>query len=298
MSTQLQTPTEPITREGNVFRKTNAHKGRRLAVTPNNSSMRHLSYGRIILDRSTPEAKFETGERETGLICLSGEAEIALGSEHFTLKQYDSAYIPRKSSVRIHTSASVDIAKFAAEVSNDYPIQVVRYEDLKKDKSLHLTLGSGVATRQLDIMLGGNIEAGRLIIGLVVSEPGNWTSWPPHEHGAMLEEIYVYTGMPAPAFGVQFVYTDTKEPELVTVVREGKRGGSGTSHRIPVGDGGPSRERRSQVRRGECAAGVRAIRFGPGGCAAMAVVTSRVLGSEEARWRGSLQQRITLRPFV
>ena len=221
MSTQLQTPTEPITREGNVFRKTNAHKGRRLAVTPNNSSMRHLSYGRIILDRSTPEAKFETGERETGLICLSGEAEIALGSEHFTLKQYDSAYIPRKSSVRIHTSASVDIAEFAAEVSNDYPIQVVRYEDLKKDKSLHLTLGSGVATRQLDIMLGGNIEAGRLIIGLVVSEPGNWTSWPPHEHGAMLEEIYVYTGMPAPAFGVQFVYTDTKEPELVTLVREG-----------------------------------------------------------------------------
>jgi 5-deoxy-glucuronate isomerase len=37
----------------------------------------------------------------------------------------------------------------------------------------------------------------------------------------MLEEMYVYIEMPAPAFGVQFVYTDTQEPELVTVVREG-----------------------------------------------------------------------------
>ena len=221
MSTQLQTTSEPTVQDGNIFRKTNAHKGRKLAVTPDNSSMRHLSYGRIILDRTTPEAQFETGPRETGLICLSGEAEVAVGSERFTLKQYDSAYIPRKASVRVRTESSVDIAEFSAEVSNDYPLQVVRYADLKKDKSLHLTLGGGTATRHLDIMLGGNVEAGRLIVGLVVSEPGNWTSWPPHEHGAMLEEIYVYTDMPAPAFGVQFVYTDTKEPELLTVVREG-----------------------------------------------------------------------------
>jgi len=31
-----------------IFRKTNAHTGRHVAVTPANSSMRHLSYGRII----------------------------------------------------------------------------------------------------------------------------------------------------------------------------------------------------------------------------------------------------------
>src|SRR6266513_1475468 len=87
MSTQLQAMSEPIAQDGNIFRKTNAHKGRKLAVTPDNSSMRHLSYGRIILDRTTPEAQFETGPRETGLICLSGEAELAVGSERFTLKQ-------------------------------------------------------------------------------------------------------------------------------------------------------------------------------------------------------------------
>ena len=37
----------------------------------------------------------------------------------------------------------------------------------------------------------------------------------------MLEEAYLYIDMPAPGWGVQFVYTDPQNPELVVVVREG-----------------------------------------------------------------------------
>jgi 5-deoxy-glucuronate isomerase len=37
----------------------------------------------------------------------------------------------------------------------------------------------------------------------------------------MLEEVYVYFDMPAPAFGIQLVYTDRERPEFVQVVREG-----------------------------------------------------------------------------
>jgi 5-deoxy-glucuronate isomerase len=37
----------------------------------------------------------------------------------------------------------------------------------------------------------------------------------------MLEEAYLYIDMPAPAFGVQLVYTNPREPELATIVREG-----------------------------------------------------------------------------
>jgi 5-deoxy-glucuronate isomerase len=56
--------------------------------------------------------------------------------------------------------------------------------------------------------------------GVTFSAPGNWTSWPPHEHAAMLEEAYLYVDMPAPAFGIQLVYTDARTPELAVVVRE------------------------------------------------------------------------------
>jgi 5-deoxy-glucuronate isomerase len=37
----------------------------------------------------------------------------------------------------------------------------------------------------------------------------------------MLEEAYLYIDMPAPAWGIQLVYTNPAEPELAVVVREG-----------------------------------------------------------------------------
>jgi 5-deoxy-glucuronate isomerase len=220
MSTQANL-LEPVTREGNVFRKTNAHKGRRVVITPANSSMQHLCYGRILLDAGTREAKFDTGSHETALICLAGEVDAEVGSEKFSLKQHDSVYIPRGSSVRLTTASSADLAEFSSEVKERYPLQIVRYSDVKADKSLHFTAGGAATTRSLNILIGKNVQAGRLLAGLTISEPGNWTSWPPHEHAVMLEEMYVYTEMPPPGFGVQFVYTNTNEPELVTIVREG-----------------------------------------------------------------------------
>ena len=221
MSTLVPVLNEPVTREGNVFRKTNAHKGRKVFITPANSTMKHLCYARIVLDNSTPKVQFENGKQETGLICLSGEAEVTVGSERFKLGERDSVYIPRGSSIQIETRSSADIAEFSSDVEGKYPLQIVRYADVKNDKSLHFVAGGAATTRDLNILIGKNVEAGRLLAGLTISEPGNWTSWPPHEHGAMLEEMYVYTHMPAPAFGVQFVYTNTNEPELATIVRDG-----------------------------------------------------------------------------
>jgi 5-deoxy-glucuronate isomerase len=57
--------------------------------------------------------------------------------------------------------------------------------------------------------------------GVTFSAPGNWTSWPPHEHAALAEEAYLYIDMPRPAFGVQLVYGSSDEPELATIVHEG-----------------------------------------------------------------------------
>ena len=221
MSTLAPVLNEPVTREGNVFRATNQHKGRRVFITPHNSTMQHLCYARILLDQQNPEVKFDNGKQETALICLSGESEVTAGTENFKLGERDSAYIPRDSSITIKTKSSVDIAEFSADVENKYPLQIVRYSEIKNDKSLHFVAGGAATTRDLNILIGKNVQAGRLLAGLTISEPGNWTSWPPHEHAAMLEEMYVYTQMPAPAFGVQFVYTNTSEPELATIVRDG-----------------------------------------------------------------------------
>jgi len=221
MSTLSPVLNEPVSREGNVFRKTNIHKGRKVFITPMNSSMKHLCYARIILDASTSRVHFDNGQQETGLICLHGEVEVSVGKERFKLGERDSVYISRGSSIDLQTTSSADIAEFSADVDNIYPLQIVRYSDVKDDKALHFIAGGAATTRDLNILIGKNVQAGRLLAGLTISEPGNWTSWPPHEHAAMLEEMYVYTHMPPPGFGIQFVYTDREEPELATIVRDG-----------------------------------------------------------------------------
>ena len=203
-----------------VFRKTNAHAGRHISVTPENSTNRHLSYGRIILNKDVTTVSFSNPGRETGFVVLSGEATVAVDGVFADLVQYDALYIPRDASIQV-SSSGVDIAEFSAEVSERLPLQVVRYEDVAKDNSLSFTAGTPSQKRVVNIVLGKNVQANRLMVGFTVSDPGNWTSWPPHEHAKMLEEMYVYFDMPDPAFGIQLVYNDTQYPEMVTVVREG-----------------------------------------------------------------------------
>jgi 5-deoxy-glucuronate isomerase len=216
MSTQMKETSGQL-----IFRGTNKGKGRNISITPENSAMKHLVYGRIILDAETRSEKFSTGSLETGLICLAGECAIKVDGQAHDISLYDSIYIPRDSEVEITTDSSVDLVECSAEVENKYPLQVVRYADVEKDGSLRFKTGGASNSRTVNITLGKNVEAGRILAGFTTSEPGHWTSWPPHEHAAMLEELYVYYDMPAPAFGVQFVYTNPDEPEFIGVVRDG-----------------------------------------------------------------------------
>jgi 5-deoxy-glucuronate isomerase len=209
------------TKDQRIFRGTDRHKGRHLSVTPENSAMKYLNYGRIILDQEMPRAEFATGRMESGLICLSGECKLIADGETVELGHYDSIYLPRDTKVEVSTSTAVDLVECCAAVEKRYPLHVVRYADVAKDGSLCFKTGGPSTTRTVNITLGKNIEAGRILAGFTSSEPGHWTSWPPHEHAAILEELYVYYDMPAPSFGVQFVYTNPDEPEFVGIVRDG-----------------------------------------------------------------------------
>src|SRR5579859_3454440 len=68
-----------------VFRHTNAKTGRNISVTPSNSTNKHLTYGRIILNASAPSVSFKNGDHETSLINLSGEATVKAGPQEFQL---------------------------------------------------------------------------------------------------------------------------------------------------------------------------------------------------------------------
>src|ERR1041384_8761958 len=176
MSAQTKQQTDQL-----IFRKTNALKGRTISITPENSTMKHLSYGRIILDQEVPQASFNTGNQESGLICLSGKCAIPCDGVANQIAQYDSIYLPRDSQVEITTDSAVDLVECLADVDNKYPLQVVRYADVEKDGTLRFQTGGASNSRTVNITLGKNVEAGRILAGFTTSEPGHWTSWPPHD---------------------------------------------------------------------------------------------------------------------
>ncbi len=213
---------QPLAKDTCIVRNTAGHKGRTLAVEPGDTPLRDLRYGRIVLDAGDAPVTFDTNQLETGLVCLTGSATVRAGSEAFTLGRYDSLYVPRDASIEVTPGTNgCDLVEIAAPVSRQYPVQLVRFADVQKDSELRFNAGKETNQREVNILIGKNVDAGRIMAGVTFSAPGNWTSWPPHEHAAMLEEAYLYIDMPAPSFGLQLVYTDTKEPEIATIVREG-----------------------------------------------------------------------------
>ena len=220
---ELDTVTlEPITAGTCIVRNTGAARGRTHYVTPGVAPSRYLRYGRIILAPSDDPVQFDTNQFEVGVVVLGGACTVSVGEWRNTLDRYDAVYIPRDASVQIVAGSNgCDLAEIAAPVSKPHPLQVVRFADIQHDPGLHFEAGGSAARRDLNVLIGKNVQAGRIMAGVTFSEPGNWTSWPPHEHAAMLEEAYLYIDMPAPSFGVQLVYTDAHEPELATIVREG-----------------------------------------------------------------------------
>jgi 5-deoxy-glucuronate isomerase len=215
-------PLETLRPQTCIIRNTAARKGRNLTVTPGATPARHLYYGRIILDAGDAGITVDPGSRETGLICLKGSATIGLGADRYTLNRYDALYIPRVTPFTVAPGPQgCDIAELSALVEGSYPTQFVSFQEVQKNPGLHFKAGSPSCERDLNILIGKNVSAGRIVAGVTFSAPGNWTSWPPHEHGEMLEEAYLYIDMPAPAFGVQFVYTNTGDPEIATFVRDG-----------------------------------------------------------------------------
>src|SRR5947207_1343849 len=139
--------------ENMVVRKTNSQIGRHLAITPKNSTMRNLSYGRIVLNASEPRVSFSNQEQETGLICLSGKGLVKTAGGEFELGRLDAIYIPRGSLIEISTPNSVDFAEFSSDVEGKYPLQVVRHADVNQNSALNFAIGGPGASRQVTTLI-------------------------------------------------------------------------------------------------------------------------------------------------
>src|SRR3954469_24421745 len=124
-----------------IFSGTAQNLGRFISVTPDNSGLAHLAYGRIRLDGGAPNVSFETGNRETALMCMKGACRVSVDGTPHELDTYDAIYVPRGSAVQVSTTTEVDLVECSADVEGNYPLQIVRYSQVKEDAALKFTAG-------------------------------------------------------------------------------------------------------------------------------------------------------------
>jgi len=205
-----------------LFRQTQQVKGRKRLIDQTNTGLKFLRYGRIILEENDSPVFIETGQEEIGLICLRGEGWIEANGQKFGLKKYDALYLPIQTRSQIKTSHFFDLAECAAPASRAYPVQFVSFAEVLQNPLLVNRAGFEPYARTIHTLIGeANVKAGRLLAGVTMSKEGNWTSWPPHDHSEVKEEIYLYVDMPAPNFALHLNYWDFKNPEIVAMVQEG-----------------------------------------------------------------------------
>jgi 5-deoxy-glucuronate isomerase len=98
----------------------------------------------------------------------------------------------------------------------------IRFKAVDADPKAHHLYGKAETGCLRDVWnyVDSAYRCSRLMMGICAGRDGGWTAWPPHEHGAEREEVYVYFGMEK-SFGIQLVYEDLSEPKAAAVVREG-----------------------------------------------------------------------------
>lgn len=203
-----------------LFKNTAEKKGRNIVITPQNSALEYLSVGRIILEKYSDEISFSSNENEISLICLNGSGYVTIDKMTFSLVKYDAIYIPRDSEVVVQTKDNVDFVECSAPVNHKFEPAHVKFDKIKSDEKLHMSLGGETDKRELYTLIGDNVKGARIYNGITFISPGNWASWPPHQHSATREEVYLYVNMPKPAFALQLLYEDFNNPEHILLVFE------------------------------------------------------------------------------
>lgn len=201
-----------------LIRNTAAKKGRTISVTPENSEFKYISAGRIILDSETPTATAQNIGAETTLLVLSGTGRVRIADQTFHVTRFDGVYVPRGIEFTVETDSNVDIFEGNAPTEVEAQPAHVRFDDIKDQEGMYLRVGTEPAYRDIYKVLAENVDGGKLLTGTTLSKPGNWTSWPPHEHAATQEELYLFFDIPSPGFATQFIYTNLQNPEFVQPV--------------------------------------------------------------------------------
>ena len=210
-----------------IFKNVKLEKGYTCIVSPKNSELKYIEFGRVFLPEKNDEYAGETGNREAVLTIFGGKCSIQV--ETATQKvSYNSigyrrdvfsgrptmVYLPPNVEYRIIAESQVEIGVSMAPSNSSSPPILVKPEDVMESQ-----VGAWNWKRTVYTSIGENVKAQRLLVGETFNPPGNWSSYPPHKHDRKspsevpLEEVYFFKVKPPNGFGLQRIYTSPEDEE-------------------------------------------------------------------------------------
>jgi len=210
-----------------IFKNTELKEGYTCIVSPENSELKYIEFGRLFLPNKGEEYRGETGNREAVLTIFGGICSVKVESSTGTVS-YSSiggrrdvfsgkptmVYLPPNVRYEIASESTLEIGISMAPSSSVSPPVLVKPEEVMESN-----VGAWNWRRTVYTSIGENVKAQRLLVGETFNPPGNWSSYPPHKHDrkgpaeAPMEEVYFFKVKPANGFGLQRIYTSPEDDE-------------------------------------------------------------------------------------
>ncbi len=198
-------------------------------LTPGQCEMALTGFGLLVLAAGTRDMARGTAG-EGGLVVFGGRCTIRVEDEVYSeigeRKDVFSGlphtlYLPAHVGYEVQAITDVEIA-IAESPSNRKGRPVL----ITPEKVRSVSLGRGNFSRQAVIILDEKIASEHFFLGEAIVPAGNWGSFPPHRHEfdnppheLDMEEIYFFRFNPPGGFGIQSIYTDTRDVDVAYTVR-------------------------------------------------------------------------------
>ncbi len=180
--------------------------GRHPVISPRLQECVYTNIDRLNLLKGE-EYVLESGEYEMFFSLIEGKASVSLaGGFCENMQKLDGVYLAGGEKCTISAVEDCIIYLGYALYEGIGKSCFIHFDPEAELGPAHEVHGEGTYRREVFIMLGDKTPASRLMCGYTFGPESAWTSWPPHEHAATLEETYCYFDMPAPQLGYQITY--------------------------------------------------------------------------------------------
>jgi 5-deoxy-glucuronate isomerase len=176
-------------------------------VNPRMGVCHVIQFSRLNL-RAGAKYRLNSSELEMNVVLVGGRALFRGDRLTGQMEKLDSIYLPAGLELELEAGDDCTFYIPAAPYEGIGTTFFRKFQAGLPEGEIRQVHGSGASRREIFFTINPEVPASRLICGYTFGGEGSWTSWPPHEHGEHLEEVYCYFDMPAPGMGVHFSYLE------------------------------------------------------------------------------------------